>query len=204
MHLKACIFGLSNIKVVTDAGNWTYSVMGNEKTGSSNAESILFVESGKLDNNHTGEQYLAEYMRVLRKYAGQKQNADQPSANTLIGELQKLPNWPKVKVDFSVVAKTHMGQDVYITGNTKELGSWGADGPGLKLETDPKTYPNWHALDVEIPLGTALEYKIVKRNSNGRLDWEPGQNAVMIVDPSDYGRGSTDDMLVQDDFNGDR
>lgn len=203
MHLKSCLFGLTDIKVVTDAGNWTYSVMGNEKTGSWNAESILFVDSGKLNQNHTGEQYLAEFMRVLRKYGRQSQNAGQPSAEKLIAELQQLPNWPKVKVDFSVVAKTHMGQEVFITGNSKELGSWGVDGPGIKLETDSRSYPNWTANDVEIPLGSALEYKIVKRSADGRIAWEPGDNAVMVIDPSDYGRGSTDDMQVRDTYNGD-
>jgi hypothetical protein len=202
MHLKACLFGLKDMKVVTDAGNWTYSVMGNEKTGSWNAESILFVDSGKLDQNRTGEQYLAEFMRLLRKYG--PQNPNQPGAEQLIAELQKLPNWPKVKVDFSVVARTNMGQEVFITGNTKELGSWGVDGPGIKLETDPNTYPNWRGLDVEIPLGSVLEYKIVKRDEDGGLEWEPGENAVIVVDPSDQGRGSTDDMNVSDSFNGER
>jgi hypothetical protein len=201
MHLKACLFGLKDMKVVTDAGNWTYSVMGNEKTGSWNAESVLFVDSARLDENRTGEQYLAEFMRLLRKYG--PQNPDQPGAEQLIAELQQMPNWPKVKVDFSVIARTNLGQEVFISGNTKELGSWGKDGPGLKLETDPSTYPDWQGLDVELPLGAALEYKIVKRDSNGRLQWEPGQNTVMVVDPSDSGRGSTDDMKVDDRFDGD-
>ena len=191
-----------DMKVVTDAGNWTYSVMGNEKTGSWNADSILFVDSGKLDENRTGEQYLAEFMRLLRKYG--PQNPEQPNAEALIAELQRHPKWPKVKVDFSVIAKTNIGQEVFITGNADALGNWGADGPGVKLETGFDTYPNWTGLDIELPLSASLEYKIVKRDPDGSLKWEPGKNAVLVVDPSDWGRGSTDDMQVTDDFNGDR
>jgi hypothetical protein len=182
MHLKSGIFGLSNIKVVTDAGNWTYSAMGSGASGfSMNCESLLFIESGKLDQNQTGERYLAEFMRVLRKYGDQ--NPDQPAVEQTIAQLQKLPNWPTVKVDFNVVAKTHFGQDVYIVGNTEELGGWGENGPGLKLETDASTYPNWRSATVEVPLGTRFEYKVVKRNADGKLEWEPGQNAVLIADP---------------------
>ena len=95
MHLKSGIFGLSNIKVVTDAGNWTYSAMGSGASGfSMNCESLLFIESGKLDKNETGERYLAEFMRVLRKYGDQ--NPDQPAVEQTIAQLQKLPNWPTI------------------------------------------------------------------------------------------------------------
>ncbi len=201
MHLKAAIFGLEDMKVVTDAGNWTYSVMGaGSSTWSNNAESLLFVDSGRLDGNATGQRYLGEFMRVLRKYGDQ--NPDDPNVETLLKELQAMPHWPKVRVDFNVVAKTHMGQDVYVVGNTEELGSWGETGPGLKLETDPSTYPNWRSAAVEVPLGARFEYKVVKRDRDGRVEWEPGQNAVLVVDTT---RGSDlDDLRVSEDFNGDR
>lgn len=201
MHLKAAVFGLTDTKVVTDAGNWTYSVMGSgASTYSANAESLLFIDSGKLDGNATGQRYLGEFMRVLRKYGDQ--NPDDPNVESLIADLQKLPAWPKVKVDFNVVAKTHMGQDVYIVGNTEELGRWGQTGPGLKLDTDAKTYPNWKSATVEVPLGARFEYKVVKRDRDGGMDWEPGQNAVLIVDPTRS--ADLDDLSVSDDFNGDR
>ncbi|MGC4120357.1 MAG: phospholipase D-like domain-containing protein [Myxococcales bacterium] len=201
MHLKASIFGLQDMKVVTDAGNWTYSVMGSgASTWSNNAESLLFIDSGKLDGNATGQRYLGEFMRVLRKYGDQ--NPDHTDVETLIADLQKMPNWPKVKVDFNVVAKTHMGQDVFIVGNTEELGRWGEAGPGLKLDTDASTYPNWKSAAVEVPLGTRFEYKVVKRDRDGGMAWEPGQNAVLIVDPT---RGQDlDDLTISDDYNGDR
>jgi hypothetical protein len=199
MHLKAGIFGLTHTKVVTDAGNWTFSTMGTAEYGSRNAESVLFIDSGKLDGNETGHRYLGEFLRVLRKYG--PQNPGQPDVEGLIQSLQSRPGWPKVAVNFDVVARTYMGQDVYITGNTRELGQWGEGGPGVKLETDPATYPHWRKAEVELPLGCRLEYKIVKRNPDGGLSWEPGENAVLVVDTVSSERASRQD--VADDFNGD-
>ncbi|MBL8920128.1 MAG: hypothetical protein JNJ54_14780 [Myxococcaceae bacterium] len=199
MHLKSAVFGLTDMKVVTDAGNWTFSAMGSKASRPKNAESVLFIDSKKADGNKTGMQYLGEYLSILRRYA--PQNHGGPEVENLIRDLQATPGWPKVKVNFDVIARTNWGQDVYLVGNTPELGGWGQTGPGLKLDTDSSTYPSWKAKDVELPLGTTLEYKVIKRNPDGRIDWEPGQNAVLVVDNS---RTQTPKTLdVRDDFNGD-
>lgn len=200
MHLKSAVFGLTDMKVVTDAGNWTYATMGSKAQKPKNAESVLFIDSGKADENKTGMQYLGEYVSILRRYA--EQNHGGPEVESMIKELQAMPGWPKVKVNFDVVARTHWGQDVYLVGNTPELGGWGATGPGIKLDTDAGTYPNWKASDVELPLGTTLEYKVVKRSPDGRVEWEPGENAVLVVDSSRTQQPKRLD--VSDDFNGDR
>lgn len=199
MHLKSAVFGLTDMKVVTDAGNWTYATMGSRAAKPKNAESVLFIDSGKADGNKTGTQYLGEYLSIMRRYATQAHGG--PEVESMIRELQAMPNWPKVKVNFDVVARTHWGQDVYVVGNTPELGGWGADGPGIKLDTDAGTYPSWKARDIELPLGSTLEYKVVKRSADGRVDWEPGKNAVLVVDNT---RTQTPQRLdVRDDFNGD-
>ncbi len=154
-----------------------------------------------LDENRTGERYLGEFLRVLRRYGPQSYGIGQPDVEKVIADLQAHPSWPKVKVDFDVVARTHLGQDVYVTGSSKALGAWGAEGPGVKLETDPATYPDWRANDVALPLGARLEYKVVKRDADGRVEWEPGENAVLIVDPTlGEPADSTKDLGVKDAF----
>lgn len=201
MHLKSAVFGLSDMKVVTDAGNWTYATMGGQRQPSKNAESVLFIDSGKYDQNRTGQQYLGEFLRVLRKY-DDRSCAAQAQKEKVVDELLSHPSWPKVKVNFDVLARTHLGQDVYIAGGLKELGKWGEGGLGLKLDTNPDSYPYWKRADLDLPLGMAFEYKVVKRDADGRLDWEPGQNAILVVDPTqtaDPGR-----LQVSDDFNGDQ
>lgn len=198
MHLKSAIFGVTNPTVVTDAGNWTNATFGGKNYKSKNAESLLFIE-GRYDDNHTGHKYLGEFMRLLRKYT--PKNPGQPDAETLIRDMQSLPNWPKVKVSFDVLARTYWGQDVYITGSHPELGGWGATGPGVKLDTNPDTYPYWSKTELEMPMGTMLEYKVIKRSPDGRVEWEPGQNAMVVVDPT-LGP-DTEQLTVKDDFNGD-
>ena len=199
MHLKSAVFGLTDMKVVTDAGNWTLATMGNRKNPPRNAESVLFIDSGKADRNETGQRYLAEFMRVMRRYADQDHGG--PEVESAIAGLQQLPAWPKVQVNFDVIARTNWGQDVFVVGNTPELGGWGKDGPGVKLSAEAGTYPNWSSTDLQLPLGMRLEYKVVKRDAQGNMDWEPGQNAVLVVDPTRSGDVAR--QAVRDDFDGD-
>lgn len=199
MHLKSAVFGLTDMKVVTDAGNWTFATMGSKKSPPKNAESVLFIDSKKADGNETGQRYLGAFLRVMRRYADQAHGG--PEVESAIADLQRLPGWPKVKVNFDVVARTNWGQEVFVVGNTPELGGWGKDGPGVKLSAEAGTYPSWKSTDLHLPLGMALEYKVLKRDDQGKLDWEPGQNAVLVVDPTRSGDVAR--QAVRDDFNGD-
>lgn len=185
MHMKSALFGLSDMKVVSDCGNWTTAALGSSKKKAKNDESYLFVESKKLDDNATGMRFLSGYLELLRKY--QHQNPDQPNAAALTERLMQHASWPKVKVDFEVLAKTYVGQEVYITGDHPALGDWTKKGPGLKLNTDGGRYPLWRTdANLELPYGLALEYKIVKRDERtGELDWEQGDNQLLVVEPGD-------------------
>lgn len=186
MHAKAAVFGLTDMKVITDTGNWTKAALGSHRPSpvDQNEESYLFVDSQKLDNNLTGRRYLGNFLHLLRTYA--PQNPQEASAEDVINRISQHPSWPKVSVDFSVMAHTFMGQDVYVTGNHPALGNWTQDGPGLKLNTSPGRYPFWESGgSLELPFGTQFSYKIVKRNSDGSLDWQPGKNSFLIVDPTD-------------------
>lgn len=186
MHAKVAIFGLSDMKVITDTGNWTKAALGSHRPSDKpqNEESFLFVDSKKLDNNLTGRRYLGNFLHLLRTYA--PQNPEEAPAETLINRLAAHPSWPKVSVDFSVMAHTFMGQDVYVTGDHPALGNWTQDGPGLKLNTAPGRYPFWESGgSLELPFGTQFSYKVVKRNPDGTLNWQPGRNAFLVVDPTD-------------------
>jgi phosphatidylserine/phosphatidylglycerophosphate/cardiolipin synthase-like enzyme len=186
MHLKAALFGLTDMKVVSDCGNWSQAALGSDRRSARNDESYLFVDSKKLDDNATGMRFLSNFLGLLRTYEHQ-QDAGTPGAQALLDELMQHPSWPKVKVDFDVVAKTYYGQDVYITGDHPALGDWTRQGPGLKLNTDGGKYPLWEADNaLELPFGMSLQYKVVKRDQRtGKLEWEPGDNQLLVVDPGD-------------------
>lgn len=183
MHLKSAVFGLTAMKVVTDTGNWTAATMG--KGGGSrgkNAESILFVDSARYDRNATGQRYLGEFLHVLRKYAGQNAGTGKPDAEALIARLQRSPDWPKVKVSFDVMARAMPGEEVYLTGDHPALAPRG-DAPGLELDTDPGTSVFRGRAELDLPLGTRLEYQVVRRDASGHIEHTPGQSAILVVDP---------------------
>ncbi len=203
MHAKSAVFGLTEMKVITDTGNWTKAALGSKRRAKKdqNEESFLFVDSNKLDDNQTGRRYLGNFMHLLRKYSAQ--NPNEPDAETLINRLSENPAWPKVTVDFSVMAHTFMGQEVYVTGDHPALGNWTTEGPGLKLNTAPGRYPTWESGgSLDLPFGTQFSYKVVKKNPDGSLEWEPGQNSFLIVDPTDSRFTIPDDdmsHMVRDD-----
>ena len=57
VHGKAAIFGRSQTKVLTGAGNWTRGSIGSGNKRARNEESFIFVDSGRLDSNRTGRRY---------------------------------------------------------------------------------------------------------------------------------------------------
>ncbi|MFG3493803.1 carbohydrate-binding module family 20 domain-containing protein [Streptomyces sp. NPDC047928] len=88
---------------------------------------------------------------------------------------------------FHVNATTVVGQNIYVTGNQSALGNWN---PGSALKLDPASYPVWK-LDVNLPAGTAFEYKYIRKDGAGNVTWESGANRVATVPAS--GKVTLDD-----------
>lgn len=78
---------------------------------------------------------------------------------------------------FAVNATTVPGQDICVTGDRPELGSWNT---GAALKLDPAAYPVWK-LDVTLPAGTAFSYKYVRKDASGTVTWESGANRSATV-----------------------
>ncbi len=87
-------------------------------------------------------------------------------------------------VEVSVNATTWLGQEVHLIGSIGELGSWNAAN-APKLSADD--YPVWRGT-VELPAGTAFEYKYVKVAPDGALEWESGGNRTFTA-PASGGQG---------------
>ncbi|MET9106375.1 carbohydrate-binding module family 20 domain-containing protein [Streptomyces zhihengii] len=81
---------------------------------------------------------------------------------------------------FAVNATTVMGQNIYVTGNRAELGNWN---PASARKLDPASYPVWK-LDVDLPAGTAFEYKYIRKDAAGNVTWESGANRTATVGTS--------------------
>ncbi|WP_405493596.1 carbohydrate-binding module family 20 domain-containing protein [Streptomyces sp. NBC_00096] len=78
---------------------------------------------------------------------------------------------------FAVSATTVPGQNIYVTGDRAELGSWNT---GSALKLDPAAYPVWK-LDVTLPPGAVFAYKYVRKDAAGNVTWESGANRSATV-----------------------
>ena len=66
--------------------------------------------------------------------------------------------------------QTKPGEEVYIIGNSSELGNWNVNN-SKKLKTNSNLFPIWETNPISFQSKSKLEYKyIIKGNSN--LNWE--------------------------------
>lgn len=189
MHHKVGILGRSHIRVITDAANWTLAGLGSATQKEKNVESQLFIDSDALDGGRTGRRYLAQWLRVLSRYADQsvKLDAEAPFADVQAA-LTSLAGWPAEELFFQAEAQTAWGENVEVRGSHAALGSWGA---GVSLTTGPSTYPLWaSATPVKMPLSSFFEWKLVKTNG-GTVVWESGDNRPGFAAPTALSPTST-------------
>ncbi|MFF9167696.1 MULTISPECIES: carbohydrate-binding module family 20 domain-containing protein [unclassified Streptomyces] len=81
---------------------------------------------------------------------------------------------------FAVNATTAMGQNIYVVGDNAALGSWA---PAAALKLDPAAYPVWK-LDVNLPAGTSIQYKYIRKDAAGNVTWESGANRTATIPSS--------------------
>jgi glycosidase len=93
-----------------------------------------------------------------------------------------------IPVTFTVsnATPTNIGDYIFLTGNTVELGNWGttfdtAVGPLL----DPN-YPNWF-LNMSVPAGSTIQFKFIKIGGDGTVTYENGNNHQYTVPTSGVG-----------------
>lgn len=93
------------------------------------------------------------------------------------------------QIIFHVQANTAMGENIYIVGNIPELGSWDPDNC-TEAMLNPN-YPEWF-LPVSVPAGAQIEFKFIKKDANGTVTWESGENRVITSSSSSAGSIDTE------------
>jgi protein-tyrosine phosphatase len=80
-----------------------------------------------------------------------------------------------VKIYFKINYRTVPGENIYVLGNTPELGNWNIEN-GLKLHW--QTEHDWsHMVKIEHKPDKLIEYKyVVFNNSKHQVKWEEGEN----------------------------
>lgn len=94
----------------------------------------------------------------------------------------------QVQVLFKVNATTNWGQNIHVVGSLPELGSWD---PAKSSEAmlNPN-YPEWF-LPVSVPRATTFQFKFIKKDGNGNVIWEGGNNRVFTSPSSSTGTVDT-------------
>nr|WP_240204284.1 carbohydrate binding domain-containing protein [Streptomyces actuosus] len=81
---------------------------------------------------------------------------------------------------FAVNADTVYGQNFYVVGDVAALGGWDTS---KALLMSSASYPVWK-LDVDLPAGTSLRYKYIRKDGGGTVTWESGANRTATVPSS--------------------
>jgi subtilisin family serine protease len=95
----------------------------------------------------------------------------------------------RIAATFNVTASTVWGQNIFVAGNTPELGSWN---PDRAVPLSAATYPTWSAATSLAP-NTAIEFKYLRKNEDGSVTWENGPNRTTTTPP-------TGTYITHDDF----
>ncbi|MFH9657727.1 CBM20 domain-containing protein [Streptomyces sp. NPDC017248] len=80
---------------------------------------------------------------------------------------------------FHATASTTWGQTLYVSGDLADLGAWDP-AKALPLTTDSASYPLWSGAH-RLPSGTAVQYKYLKKNPDGTVIWENGDNHTVTT-----------------------
>lgn len=187
MHTKYAVFGVTHPLVVTDAGNWTRAALGSGKAAPVNDESVLFL-SDAVDGGRTARRYLAHFLHLLWRYGTDGTDGHMPTGgpdpHAVLGTLAALPGWPSVALTLQGRVDTAWGESVAVAGDHLALGAWDP-AAALPLTTDASSYPVWRpAAALELPLGTLLRAKLVRRGAGGATTWEGGDDRRIEVDPT--------------------
>ena len=195
MHHKVAILGREQIRVITDTANWSKGALGAVDTPATYHESLLFIDTDKLDGGYTGRRYLSQFALVLERYAHYGAAMGQPNFYDALHELSDHEDWPRQQTRFvGHEIYTTVGEEAFITGDQDALGQWGTANLGLQLATTADIYPSWQSEITELPLGLPFDWKLTSGAPDAlMLDWEPRTNRTDIALSPSF---TSDDVAV--------
>ena len=93
-----------------------------------------------------------------------------------------------IPVTFTVynASPTSVGDYIFLTGNTVELGAWSTTWDGAVGPMLTPNYPDWF-LTASVPAGQTIQFKFIKIAAGGGVTWENGSNHTYTVPTSGTG-----------------
>ncbi|GIJ99501.1 hypothetical protein Aspvir_001633 [Aspergillus viridinutans] len=82
---------------------------------------------------------------------------------------------------FEELVTTTYGENIYLTGSISQLGNWDTSSAiALSASKYTSSNPEWY-VTVTLPVGTSLQYKFFKKESDGSIVWESDPNRSYTV-----------------------
>jgi glycosidase len=118
-------------------------------------------------------------------YQVQLKNSGGTAANTIQFTVLTAKLIP---VTFTVnnATPTSVGDYIFLTGSTVELGNWSTTWDGAAGPMLCPNYPSWF-VNASVPAGTTIQFKFIKIAANGTVTWEAGSNHSYTVPSSGTG-----------------
>lgn len=86
-----------------------------------------------------------------------------------------------VAVTFDLIATTYYGENIKIAGSISQLGDWDTDDAVALSAADYTSSDNLWFVDIDLPAGTSFEYKYIRIESDGTIEWESDPNRSYTV-----------------------
>ncbi|WPH04005.1 extracellular glucoamylase protein, protein [Acrodontium crateriforme] len=104
------------------------------------------------------------------------------ATNTFGGSQPSCTATPsQTTVTFDEIATTSYGENIFIVGSISQLGSWDTS-KAVALSADMYTNSNplWH-VSISLPAGTSFQYKYIRKETDGSVQWESDPNREYTV-----------------------
>ncbi|KAL2160084.1 hypothetical protein VTH06DRAFT_1739 [Thermothelomyces fergusii] len=139
------------------------------------------AEHGKtLPSSCSGLQVVGTYTKATATSFPSNQTPN-PTAGTPSPFPTACADSSQVFVTFRAKVTTQWGQSVKVVGSTSELGSWDVSkAPRLSASAYTSSNPLW-AITVPLKAGQSVEYKVVRVNEDGWVEWESDPNRQLTV-----------------------
>ncbi|KAF9045781.1 glycoside hydrolase [Hymenopellis radicata] len=86
-------------------------------------------------------------------------------------------NTGSVLVTFEETATTTFGENIFLTGSISQLGTWNT---ASSIALSSASYPVWR-VTVSLPADTTFEYKFIRKETDGSVQWESDPNRQATV-----------------------
>lgn len=103
------------------------------------------------------------------------------TATTTRTTSSSCPTPTSVAVTFNLIATTVFGESIKLAGSIDALGDWDTS-DAVALRSDKYTSSNhlWY-VTVNLPAGVSFEYKYIRVESDGTIEWESDPNRSYTV-----------------------